>query len=176
MAAVNAEHLHSPILVSACLLGEPCRYDGKSAPCKAVQELGCTYALLPVCPEQLGGLPTPRTPSEIGRDGRVYDRNGMDRTAAFEQGAAEAVQRALENGCRVAILKSNSPSCGCHHVYDGSFSGTLVEGKGIAATALERAGIDVFDEHDLEDALNERDSVNPLKHCVRTEEAGHEHA
>jgi len=140
---------HTPILVSACLLGKPCRYDGASVPCPAVQALAESHELVPVCPEQLGGLPTPRTPSEIQLDGRVVDRTGDDRTAAFVAGAHKALSIAREQGCKQAILKSRSPSCGVHQVYDGAFSGALVPGRGVAAACLAEAGIELFDELDV---------------------------
>lgn len=133
-----------PILVSACLLGEPCRYDAKGQPCDAVIALADTHELVPVCPEVLGGLPTPRVPSEIQPDGRVVDAAGTDRTAAFEAGASEALRIAQEHGCTRAILKQNSPSCGTQLVYDGTFSGTLVPGRGKTAALLSEAGIDVL--------------------------------
>lgn len=142
------------ILVSACLLGEPCRYDGKSMPCASVIALGRSHELVPVCPEQLGGLPTPRTPSEIQPDGRVVDRAGIDRTAAFRSGAEAALSIARTHGCTQAILKANSPSCGVHRVYDGSFTSTLTDGQGIAAALLCEAGIGVFDEFDQLDQFD----------------------
>ena len=137
------------ILVSACLLGEACRYDGKSFPCEAVQVLADNYNLVPVCPEQLGGLPTPRTPSEIQPDRRVIDREGVDRTAAFIAGAQATLDIAREHGCTRAILKAKSPSCGVHGIYDGSFTGNVVSGQGITAALLREAGMNLSDEHDL---------------------------
>lgn len=133
------------ILVSACLLGEPCRYDGKPQPCEEVLALAATCNLVPVCPEQLGGLPTPRTPSEVQPDGRVVDREGNDRTRSFTDGAQAALDIARAHGCTRAILKSKSPSCGVTEIYDGSFSGTLVPGCGITAATLARAGLGVAD-------------------------------
>ena len=143
------------VLASACLLGEPCRYDGAAKPCAAVRALRerPDVRLVPVCPEQLGGLPTPRPPSEIvatAKDGRprVMTREGADVTAAFERGAREAVRIAHARGCAVAILKAKSPTCGCGPagVYDGSFTGRLVAGEGVAARALREAGVRVTDE------------------------------
>ena len=143
------------VLVSACLLGEPCRYDGAAKPCAAVQALRerPDVRLVPVCPEQLGGLHTPRPPSESvataqGGRLRVMTREGADVTAAFERGAREAVRIARAQGCAVAILKAKSPTCGCGPagVYDGSFTGRLVAGEGIAARALREAGVRVTDE------------------------------
>ena len=138
------------ILVSACLLGEPCRYDEKAQPCAAVQALAEACELIPVCPEQLGGLPTPRVPSERQPDGRVVDREGTDRTDAFIAGAQAAVEIARERGCTRAILKSRSPSCGVNEIYDGTFTGTLIPGQGIAAAALLSEGVAVTDESAFE--------------------------
>ena len=190
------------IAVSACLLGEACRYDGRSKPCARVQELATLgHELVPVCPEVAGGLPTPRTPCEIvrapwmengkahtadsstpsflvneanrekkeclGGAGRrrgsfascereastaderswtILDASGADRTAAYALGAQAELARAKEAGCKLAILKAKSPSCGSGEVYDGTFSGTLVPGWGIAAAAFRDAGIRVIDE------------------------------
>ena len=118
------------ILVSACLIGEACRYDGKSQPCERVKALGKAHNLIPVCPEQLGGLPTPRIPSEVQPDGRVVNREGVDCTQAFVKGAQAAVSIARDRGCTCAILKSRSPSCGVKEVYDGTFTGTIVHASG----------------------------------------------
>lgn len=139
----------APILVSACLLGEPCRYDGKSVPCPAIMQMGDTRKLVPVCPEQLGGLPTPRTPSEIQPDGKVVDASGADKTDAFEAGARKALRIAFDAGCTQAILKENSPSCGVHRIYDGTFSGTLISGRGKTAQVLADAGIVICSEADI---------------------------
>lgn len=136
----------TPILVSACLLGEPCRYDANALPCKTVIKLAQTRKVVPVCPEQLGNLPTPRTPSELQPDGHVLDAEGIDRTAAFEAGARETLRIAREHGCTQAILKENSPSCGVHRIYDGTFSGTLVAGQGKTAALLAAAGIETVSE------------------------------
>ena len=140
------------LLVSACLLGKPCRYDAKSAPCQAVLGLAKTYELVPVCPEQLGGLPTPRTPSEIQPDGRIVDRAGTDRTDAFLRGAHATARIARERACEKAVLKSKSPSCGVREVYDGTFSGALVPGSGVTAELLSRAGLEILDENDIGEA------------------------
>ena len=190
------------IAVSACLLGEPCRYDGRAKPCARVQELSDRgHELVPVCPEVAGGLPTPRTPCEIvhapwmgasriehaseaqveshaanaeqdaraaedarasaqrpttqeGSSGtgqpatlwKIVGANGADRTAAYERGARIELARAKEAGCELAILKAKSPSCGVREVHDGTFSGVLVAGQGIAAALFREAGIAVIDE------------------------------
>ena len=101
------------LLISACLTGENCKYDGgnNALPPETLAALRGRYELVPVCPEQLGGLPTPRVPSER-KDGRVVSRAGEDVTDAFRRGAEEALRIARENGCRRALLKTNSPSCG----------------------------------------------------------------
>lgn len=149
------------ILVSACLLGEPCRYDGKSQPCEAVRALNSAYNLIPICPEQLGGLPTPRTPSEIQSDGRVLDQMGVDRTPSFHRGAQAALETARQFGCTRAILKAKSPSCGVHEIYDGFFSGTVVPGQGVTAAALAQAGLQIADENDMLD--NSGRQVDPFR-------------
>lgn len=136
------------LAVSACLLGEPCRYDGGSAPRGRVAALAARHGLVPVCPECAGGLAAPRHPAEIvGRDPlRVADAEGCDVTDAFEAGAAACLAEALAAGCAGAVLKAKSPSCGSGCVYDGSFSGALVPGWGVAAARLRDAGIPVVDE------------------------------
>lgn len=143
------------ILVSACLLGEPCRYDGRAKPCAAVQALAKQHRLVPVCPEVLGGLPTPRLPSELQRTEaglRVVNAEGEDVTAAFERGAECACRLAEDEGCTVAVLKSGSPSCGSETVHDGTFSGRMCRGEGVAAARLRGQGVVVIDEEHL-DAL-----------------------
>ncbi len=148
------------IAVSACLLGTPCRYDGRSKPCEAALLLrdlpGIT--VVPICPEVAGGQPTPRTASEIvgsGPDRRVVDAQGNDRTEAFELGAHNTLELMRESGCTAAVLKAKSPSCGIGRIYDGSFSGRLVAGNGVAAELLLAAGVPVMDEGRLE-SLGER--------------------
>ena len=141
------------ILVSACLLGEPVRYDGKSMPNEAVISLGERFELVTVCPECLGGLPTPRTPSEIDQSTgclRVVTADGEDRTDAFVAGARACVSIAQEMGCKLAILKSNSPSCGSGKIYDGTFSGGLIAGNGVTTRLLTSAGVWVISENDVE--------------------------
>ena len=132
-------------VVSACLAGEPCRYDGGCSPCPAVQRLIRAGQALPVCPETLGGLPTPRVPSEI-RGGRVVAKDGTDVTDAFTRGAEEAVRLAQENGCSAAILKARSPSCGSGEIYDGTFTGTRVPGEGVFARMAREAGLEIWNE------------------------------
>lgn len=143
---------HSPILVSACLLGTACRYDGKSVPCASLLEQLDGLQLIPVCPEQLGGLPTPRIPCE--RQGqRVVSKTGTDTTQQYQRGAQEALRLAKLFGCKAALLKERSPSCGCGQIYDGSFSKTLVGGDGVTAELLKQHGIAVFGESRICDLL-----------------------
>jgi len=139
-----------PILVSACLLGVRCRYDGASRPLPGIEKLMETETLIPVCPEQAGGLPTPREPCEI-RDGRAVTASGRDVTEIYERGAAEALRLARLYGCRTALLKERSPSCGCREVYDGSFTKTLVPGMGFTAALLAQNGVAVYGESDIPD-------------------------
>ena len=133
------------ILVSACLLGCPCRYDGTAKADPRVLALMERHTLIPVCPEQLGGLPTPRLPSER-REGGVFDRGGKDVTAQYRQGAEEVLRLARLYGCTHAVLKERSPSCGSGQIYDGSFSHVLVPGSGVAAELLAQNGITALGE------------------------------
>ena len=143
------------ILVSACLLGICCRYDGRGNPNEAVISLlkHDDITLIPVCPEQLGGLPTPRIPSErCGEE--VMNRAGENVTLQFIRGAEVALNVAKLYGCTTAILKERSPSCGCGKIYDGSFSGTLIDGDGVTAELLRREGIAVFGESRIDEIFD----------------------
>ena len=137
------------IFVSPCLLGEKCRYDGCSKPNEGVQNALCGKAYVQACPEVLGGLPTPRKPSEICGD-RVVMVDGTDVTANYKSGAEEALKIAKEHGCSVAILKAKSPSCGKGYVYDGTYTGTLTVGNGITAQLFIDNGITVLDETEID--------------------------
>ncbi len=139
------------ILVSACLLGTACRYDGKTKPLPApiLDALKKNYHLIPVCPEILGGLPTPRIPAEIGKDGRVLRADGVEVSAEYARGAEEALRLAALFGCQYALFKAKSPSCGCGEIYDGSFSGKKIAGDGITTALMKQHGIRVFTELDL---------------------------
>lgn len=136
------------ILVSACLLGVSCRYDGTSNANEDIIKLMDKYEFIPVCPEILGGLATPREPSEIV-GGAVMSKGGVDVTEQFVKGAEETLKLAKLYGCKKAVLKEKSPSCGFKKVYDGTFSKVLVEGNGIAADMLFKNGIAVTGEIDL---------------------------
>ena len=133
------------ILVSACLLGVSCRYDGKSKPNENVIALKDRYNLIPVCPEIMGGLPTPRTASEI-QGCQVVMGDGTNVTKEYRKGAEEVLRLCRLFGCKRAVLKEKSPSCGCGKVYDGTFSGKLIDGNGITAKLLMENGIEVFGE------------------------------
>ncbi len=144
--------------MSACLLGLPTRFDGGARTREAVAALRSDAVLVPVCPEQLGGLPTPRRPAEIQGgagdevlDGvsRVCTREGDDVTDAFLRGAASAVEVARLAGVRGAVLKARSPSCGVGETYDGTFSGRLRSGHGVAAALLARSGLRLLTEEDV---------------------------
>ena len=137
------------ILVSACLLGTECNHRGRSSRSAAVEALGQSARLIPVCPEVAGGLATPRPAAEIQGDGRVRTADGSDVTDLFERGAAHAVEVARVAGASRAVLKARSPSCGCHDVYDGTFTSSLRPGRGLTAAALVAAGVEVISEEDL---------------------------
>ncbi len=137
------------ILVSACLLGCSCRYDGKSVPHDGVCALAKTHTLVPACPEQLGGLATPRPPAECLGD-RVCTQAGVDVTAQYQKGAVQALHLAQLFDCDCAILKAKSPSCGNKQIYDGTFTRNLIAGKGATATLFAAHGIAVYDETDVE--------------------------
>jgi uncharacterized protein YbbK (DUF523 family) len=136
------------IIVSACLVGICCRYDGAGKPCEAVMRLVAEGRAVQVCPEQLGGLTTPRPPAEIVA-GRVIRKDGVDVTAAFQRGAREALKLAQMVGAKAAILKARSPSCGSGKIYDGSFSGQLVDGNGVFAGLCKHDGMEVKTEEEI---------------------------
>ena len=140
------------ILISACLLGCRCRYDGGSKPHPVAEKLAARHDLIPVCPEQLGGLPTPRPPAER-RGERVLTAAGGDVTEQYRRGAEEALSLYRLLGCDAAVLKERSPSCGSGQIYDGSFSKTLASGDGVTAELLKRNGIPVYGESNIEQLL-----------------------
>lgn len=137
----------SKILVSACLLGQKVRYDGRDARPEAdlLARLQAEGRVVTLCPEVAAGLPIPRPPAEI-RDGRVVEADGTDRTDIYDKGARLALELCRKHGISVAILKENSPSCGSRTVYDGSFSGALIPGSGRTTRLLRLNGIQVFSE------------------------------
>lgn len=139
------------VLISACLLGVSCRYDGLSKPldAKIIENLRSRYHLIPICPEIFGGLPTPRIPAEIQADRRVLRKDGKDITDEYKKGAKEALRLAKLFDCKLAILKERSPSCGSGVIYDGSFTGNKTNGDGIAAELLKKEGIRIIGESEL---------------------------
>ncbi|WP_376998906.1 2-thiouracil desulfurase family protein [Bordetella pertussis] len=152
------------VLVSACLLGRPVRYDGRDAATghPVLARWQAERRVVAVCPEVAGGLPTPRPPAEIDAgaggaavlDGlaQVREASGVDVSAAFVEGARQALALVRERGIRVAVLKEGSPSCGSGYTYDGSFSGARIAREGVTAASLRRAGVRVFSEHELDAA------------------------
>ncbi|AIS52741.1 hypothetical protein TKV_c15770 [Thermoanaerobacter kivui] len=135
-------------LVSACLAGINCKYDGGNNLKEEIKKLVGEGKAILVCPEQLGGLPTPRLPSEIRGD-KVFDIEGKEVTENFYRGAYETLKIAKMYGITQAIFKAKSPSCGCGKIYDGTFSGNLIEGDGITTRVLRKHGISVMTEHDF---------------------------
>ena len=140
------------ILISACLLGVCCRYDGESKPIMQTVALMERYHLIPVCPEQLGGLPTPREPSERQGDA-VRAKSGADVTAQYRRGAEQALHLARLYGCRAAVLKERSPSCGSGEIYDGTFPGCLTPDDGVTAALLKENGIAVYGASEIQALL-----------------------
>ena len=142
------------LLISACLFGSCCKYSGDSnaLPYETISALKKRYRLVPVCPEVAGGLPIPRIPAER-RGEKVITSAGSDVTEAYSKGAESALLIARKFGCRVALLKHRSPSCGNSMIYDGSFTTTLIKGRGVAAEILMKEGIPVYNENELNEIL-----------------------
>lgn len=138
------------ILVSACLLGINCRYDGKGKLVDTLKTLGKKHNLIPICPEIYGGMTTPREPSEKIKD-KVISKSGKDVTDNFIRGAQETLKLAKLYDCQLAILKERSPSCGYGKIYDGTFTGNIVDGNGITAELLVKNGIKVIGESKIDD-------------------------
>lgn len=136
------------IAVSACLLGENCKYNGGNNLREEVLRFVEGHEVIPVCPEVLGGLPVPRTPAEIV-NGAVTARDGRNVDTEFRRGAEAALDILRRNGVELCILQSRSPSCGAKEIYDGTFTGRRIPGKGIFAEAVAEAGIRILDAEDL---------------------------
>lgn len=137
------------ILISSCLLGANCRYDGKGVPMGQIDFLLEKFHPVPVCPEIMGGLTIPRRPCERVGD-RVMNDAGEDVTEYFVKGAEEVLMLARLYGCKYAILKEKSPSCGYGKIYDGTFSHKVIDGSGVLAELLEAEGIAVYGESELD--------------------------
>lgn len=140
------------IIVSACLLGDKCRYDGKSNYNEKVKFLKEHFDIVPICPEQFGGLPTPRDPSEQ-KDGKVVSNKGRDVTRFFEKGKDDVLNIVKYLHIRKAVLVENSPSCGLTHVYNGRFNKTLIKGEGITTKALKELGVECYSIDEIENML-----------------------
>jgi uncharacterized protein YbbK (DUF523 family) len=136
-------------MVSACLLGVRCNHKGDANTNDAVIALRAEHRVVPICPESAGGLPTPRAEAQRQRDGTVRTEDGRDVTEWYERGAQHAARVAEAVGATRAVLKARSPSCGCHEIYDGSFTRTLIDGEGVTAAALRAAGLEVVSEEDV---------------------------
>lgn len=136
------------IVVSACLLGHNCKYSGGNNRSQKVLDYIEGHDVIPICPETTGGLSTPRVPVEL-KDGKAINRNGEDVTEFFQRGVEKTMERLTGQDIDLAILQPRSPSCGCKQIYDGTFTKTLIEGKGMFAQALEKAGIPMMDETEV---------------------------
>ena len=140
------------LLISGCLLGYNCKYNGKNNYNPLVEELKKKYELVVICPEAEGGLTTPRNPSEIRGD-IVVSNQGVDVTEEFKRGAKIAFNRCKERGCTKALLKEGSPSCGSTKIYDGSFTGVKIPGEGMTVRLLRKLNIEIYSENDIEKLL-----------------------
>ena len=140
------------LLISACLLGVNCKYNGGNNYTPLVEQLKEHYELVPVCPECFGGLPIPHEPSERVGD-RVLSKSGGDVTAAFRRGAEKTLEAARKHAVTRAVLKERSPSCGCSAIYDGTFTGTVVPGDGVAAALLLEHGVAIYGESRIGELL-----------------------
>jgi uncharacterized protein YbbK (DUF523 family) len=137
------------LIVSACLLGVRCNHKGEANTHDSVLALRDTHRVIPICPESAGGLPTPRAEAQRQPNGTVRTVDGRDVTDWYARGADHAVRLAEAVGATRAVLKARSPSCGCHEIYDGTFTGTRIKGEGVTAAALRLAGLEVVSEEDL---------------------------
>ena len=144
------------LLISACLMGIKCRYDGKQKKIPELDRLMESYVLIPVCPEVLGGLSTPRVPSER-RGEAVVTRDGRDVTENYRRGARESLRICQMTHTDCALLKERSPSCGFGSIYDGTFTGTLCPGDGVCAALLKQHGVRVYGESQVTELLKKAD-------------------
>ena len=139
-------------MVSSCLLGNNVKYNGKNNYAADIEKIKNKYNIIVVCPEVMGGLPIPRIPSEILND-RVVNKEGVDVTNNFYAGANIALELVKKYNIKKALLKEGSPSCGSNYIYDGTFSGTKVEGQGITAKELSKLGVKIYNEKQIEDLV-----------------------
>ena len=140
------------ILISACLVGDKCKYDGHSNYTPLIKDLLEKYELVPFCPEVEGGLPTPRKANEIKKD-KVFNIAGKEVTKYFNEGAEKALNICKYLNIKIAILKERSPSCGVHEIYDGSFTNKKIKGEGVTTKLLRQNGITVYSEDEIEEFL-----------------------
>ena len=140
------------ILISACLVGDKCKYDGHTNYTPLIKDLLEKYELVPFCPEVEGGLPTPRKPSERKGD-KVINNAGKDVTRNFQLGAEKALNICKYLNIKIAILKENSPSCGVNQIYDGNFKNKLIKGEGVTTELLRKNGITVYNENQIEELV-----------------------
>ncbi len=137
------------IIVSGCLMGCDCRYKGDNCKCDALLSLAEKHTLIPVCPEQLGGLATPRDPAEICGD-KIISNHGKDVTCEYRKGAQSALYIAKLNSADAVVFKANSPSCGKGIIYDGTFSGNKKEGNGVTTDLFLSEGFTIFNENEID--------------------------
>ena len=140
------------LLISSCLIGNNTKYNGKNNYIKEIEQLKLKYELIPICPEVLGGLSIPRDPSEINND-KVISINGRDVTKEFNIGANKALNIALLNNIKYALLKDGSPSCGNTYIYDGTFKNNKIDGIGITTKLLKSNNIKIYNENNLNELL-----------------------
>ena len=138
------------IAISSCLLGNKVRYDGKVKDYPELLELLKGHNLFPICPETMGGLPTPRTPSERNKD-KVINKDGIDVTSNYINGALKSLKIIEDNNCELVILKEKSPSCGLNYIYDGSFTKTLINGNGVLYGYLKNKSVPCLNETQLDE-------------------------
>ena len=141
------------IIVSACLLGDKCRYDGHSNYTPLIKDLKEKYEVIVICPEVNGGLSTPRIPSEIKGE-RVINKKGKDVTKYFDKGVDYVMTVVKYFNIRKAVLKEKSPSCGVHNIYDGTHTGKVIEGQGWLTRRLLELGVEIYNENEIEELLN----------------------
>lgn len=140
------------VLISMCLCGINCRYDGKSTLLESLSNVDKLVNIIPICPEIIGGLPTPRAPVEI-INGKAINNLGEDKTANFEKGANEVIKLVKQFNVKYAVLKENSPSCGVNYIYDGTFTGSKISGSGITTNLLKELGVNVYSENEIDELI-----------------------